>query len=100
MDSNYEQIHHFISESESPWIRSWRAWYHHIALTLMALHFMLELQAEVKEEMPLLSISDIKFIFAQKLASKISTEQGLEKAIKLRHKQRKADIERYRKTPK
>lgn len=81
-------------------VRSWRAWYHHIALTLMTLHFMLVLQAEVKAEAPLRSISDIKFIFAQKLASKISTEEGLAEAIKRRHKQRKADIERYRKTPK
>jgi SRSO17 transposase len=81
-------------------VRSWRAWYHHIALTLMALHFMLELQADVKDEAPLLSISDIKLIFAQKLANKMSTDEGLEEAIKIRHKQRKADIERYRKTPK
>ena len=30
-------------------VRSWKAWYHHIALTLMALHFLLQLQKENQE---------------------------------------------------
>lgn len=81
-------------------VRSWRAWHHHIALTMMALHFVLELQVEMKNEMPLLSVSDIKLIFVQKLTSKISTEEGLENAIKVRHKQRNADMERHIKAPK
>ena len=37
-------------------VRSWKAWHHHIALTLMTLHFILQIQIENKEEIPLLSI--------------------------------------------
>src|SRR5204863_6697487 len=40
-------------------VRSWQAWHHHIALTMMALHFMLQIQTENKAEVPLLSIPDI-----------------------------------------
>jgi SRSO17 transposase len=46
-------------------VRSWKAWHHHIALTMMALHFILEIQQENKEDMPLLSVPDVKLIFAK-----------------------------------
>ena len=66
---------------------------------MMALQFMWALQAEAKEEMPLLAVSALKLIFAQKLARKISSNEGLEKALSRRHKQRKADMDRYTKAP-
>lgn len=81
-------------------VRSWKAWHHHIALTLMALHFMLQIQIENKEEMPLLSIPDIKLVFAKKLLNKLNSDDGLLHALRVRHQQRKADIDRFSKVPK
>lgn len=81
-------------------VRSWQAWHHHIALTLMALHFMLQIQTENKAEMPLLSVPDIKLIFAKKLLNKLNCDAGLMHALRVRHKQRKDDIERRSKVPK
>lgn len=76
-------------------VRSWTAWYHHIALSLMGLHFLLQTQKEDKDEMPLLSLPDIKLIFAKKLLNKLNSDQGLIQAIKTRHYKRQKDIEQY-----
>jgi len=76
-------------------VRSWRAWYHHIALTLMVLHFMLQVQKEDKKTIPLLSIPDIKLIFAKKLSNRLDTDEGIITAIRIRHRKRKKDIERH-----
>lgn len=81
-------------------VRSWRAWYHHIALTLMALHFVLQIQKGCQEEMPLLSVPDIKLVFAKKLLNKLNSEEGLLLALQLRHQKRKADMDRFSKVPK
>lgn len=81
-------------------VRSWRAWYHHIALTLMALHFILQIQKDNQDEMPLLSVPDIKLIFAKKLLNKLNSDDGLIQALRLRHQKRKADIDRLSKVPK
>ena len=81
-------------------VRSWKAWYHHVALTLMALHFILEVQKEHKEEMPLLSVPDIKLVFAKKLSNNLNSDEGLIHALNVRHKQRYDDIQKYSKVPK
>ena len=66
----------------------------------MALHFILQIQIENKDEMPLLSIPDIKLVFAKKLLNKLNSDDGLLNALKVRHQQRKADIDRFSKVPK
>jgi SRSO17 transposase len=81
-------------------VRSWTAWHHHIALTLMALHFILQVQSENKEEMPLISVPDIKLVFARKLLNKLCSDEGITNALKVRHRQRKDDMDRYFKVPK
>jgi hypothetical protein len=81
-------------------VRSWTAWHHHIALTLMALHFILQIQESNKEEMPLLSVPDIKLIFAKKLLNKLNSDDGLINAIKDRHVKRQKDIDLHSKVPK
>lgn len=81
-------------------VRSWRAWYHHIALTLMALHFILQIQKDNRDEMPFLSVPDIKLVFAQKLLNKLNSDDGLIQALALRHAKRKDDIDRRSKVPK
>ena len=81
-------------------VRSWKAWYHHIALSLMALHFLLQIQKDNQEEMPLLSVPDIKLVFAKKLLNKLNSDDGIKDALKLRHFNRQADIDRFSKVPK
>jgi len=81
-------------------VRSWKAWHHHIALTMMALHFILEIQQENKEDMPLLSVPDVKLIFAKKLMNNLSSDEGLIEALFIRHRKRKQDIDRHFKVPK
>lgn len=76
-------------------VRSWVAWYHHIALSLMALHFILQVQKEDKKKIPLLSLPDIKLIFAKKLLNKLNSDQGLALALKERHRKRRKDIDRH-----
>lgn len=81
-------------------VRSWKAWHHHIALSIMALHFLLQIQKDNKEQMPLLSLPDIKLIFAKKLSNKLNTDHGLLNALNIRHQKRRYDIERLSKVPK
>lgn len=81
-------------------VRTWRAWYHHIALSLMALDFLLEVKHENADDMPLLSVPDIKLFFAKTLLNKLNSEEALTKAILVRHRKRKNDIDRHFKVPK
>jgi SRSO17 transposase len=81
-------------------VRSWKAWYHHIALSLMALHFILQIQKDNIEEMPLLSVPDIKLIFAKKLLNNLDSDEGLTHALNVRHQKRKDDLDRFSKVPK
>jgi len=81
-------------------VRSWKAWYHHIALSLMALHFMIQIQKENQDEMPLLSIPDIKLVFAKKLLNNLLSDEGLLNALERRHAKRKSDLDRLSKLPK
>ena len=81
-------------------VRSWKAWYHHIALSLMALHFILQIQQDNKQDMPLLSVPDIKLVFAKKLLNNLNSDDGLIMALYLRHQKRKDDIFRHSRVPK
>lgn len=81
-------------------VRSWKAWYHHIALSLMALHFVLQIQKDNQEEMPLLSVPDIKLIFAKKLLNNLNSDDGLLTALNIRHRKRQYDIDLRSKVPK
>ena len=75
-------------------VRSWRAWHHHIALTMMALHFILETQIQAREALPLLSCADVKLMLARILKNKLDEPDGLSQAIEFRHRQRQSDIVR------
>lgn len=76
-------------------VRSYMAWYHHIALTMMALHFILHSRIEQKEESPLLSCPDVKLLLAKKLQNKLDNPELLNLAILKRQAQRLADKIRY-----
>lgn len=76
-------------------VRGWRAWHHHITLTIMALHYILEQKVLHEEEVPLLSCPDIKFFLASTLPSKATTQQDVWGLIQKRHEQRLADLRRH-----
>ncbi len=76
-------------------VRSWRAFHHHITLTIMALHYILIHKLNHQQELPLLSVPDIKFALAMTLPRKTSTLEQVAAAIQQRHKQRQYDINRH-----
>jgi SRSO17 transposase len=73
-------------------VRGWRGWEHHIALTMMALHFILETQVENAENLPLMSCGDVKLILGNILKNKLDEPEILMKTIHQRHKVRRTDI--------
>ena len=75
-------------------------WNRHTALSLMALHFILQIQRDRKEDIPLISVPDIKLIFAEKLQNNLNSDEGLINAIMVRHIKRKQNIDRHFKVPK
>lgn len=75
-------------------VRTWRAWHHHIALTMLALLFMLQQRVRHHEDMPLLSCRDLRWILGQTLPRKATTVQDILELIKERHRRRQYDIDR------
>jgi SRSO17 transposase len=76
-------------------VRTWRAWHHHITLTIMALYYMLEQKIKHEEMIPLLSCPDIKFFLAMNLPRKASTEERTWELILKRHELRQKDLDRH-----
>jgi len=79
-------------------IRKYRAWYHHQALVMMAMHYILEKRMDLEDEQPLLSVRDVRLQMIEILRS---NGVKLEKEIlqmKIRHIKRAEDIvNRYQK---
>jgi SRSO17 transposase len=73
-------------------VRGWRSWQHHIALTMMALHFILETQVENAENLPLMSCGDVKLMLGNILKNKLDEPETLMETIHQRHKVRQDDI--------
>ena len=76
-------------------VRTWRAWHHHITLTIMALHYMLEQKILNEEDIPLLSCPDIKFFLAKTLPQKANTPDEVWGLIQKRHDLRLKDLMRF-----
>jgi SRSO17 transposase len=76
-------------------VRTWRAWYHHVALTMLALLYILEQQIIHQKNVPLLSANDIKYLLANSLHKKAQSEEELQNIIEKRHHVRQYDINRY-----
>ena len=75
-------------------VRTWRAWHHHMALTMLALLFMLQQRIRHQKDMPLLSCSDVRWILAHTLPKKATTVHDVLELIKKRHRRRQYDIDR------
>jgi SRSO17 transposase len=76
-------------------VRTWRAWHHHLTLTMLALLFMLQQKEEHQEETPLLSCADIRFILAQTLPQRVVSKDDVLEVITQRHQRRQYDLDRY-----
>jgi len=77
-------------------VRGWRAWHHHMTLTIMALQYMLEQKILHRKEIPLLSCPDIKFFLALTLTKKTENPEQVWNLIQKRHEQRQSDLNRYK----
>ncbi|MGB4959530.1 MAG: IS701 family transposase [Saprospiraceae bacterium] len=76
-------------------VRKYNSWYHHMALVMMAMHYILKKKFEKKEDIPLLSARDIRLqTIAILLSQGVTMEDEIAQMI-TRHKQREKDIERH-----
>ena len=57
--------------------RSWPAWQHHIALTMMGLHLLLDTQVRQREAIPNLSFASLKLVLAQKMQNLLHRDEAL-----------------------
>lgn len=78
-------------------VRSWVAWHHHVALTMMALHFILETQLENTEALPIMSCGDVKLLMSKILKNKLDDYKVLLETIYKRNQIRHLDIIRRQK---
>lgn len=79
-------------------VRTWRAWHHHITLTMLAHLFLLQQKLRHRQETPLLSCSDLRFILAQTLPQKVVTKDDVLNTITQRHRRRQYDLDRHAET--
>jgi SRSO17 transposase len=73
--------------------RSWQAWYHHMALVMMALLFILKEKQLQSEALPLLSAADVKMLLVRLLPRRdLDIEESI-RQVQNRHRQRQAAID-------
>lgn len=70
--------------------RSWMAWYHHMALVMMAMLFLLQERLTHSEDLPLLSTRDVKILLARVLPRQDTDPETLIRQLQARHRQREA----------
>lgn len=69
-------------------VRGWLAWHHHMAMVMMALHFILSEKMLLKDKLPLLSAYDVREMILNTYAKKGATQKQTMEQIKSRHRQR------------
>lgn len=75
--------------------RSWPAWQHHVALTMMGLHLLLDTQVRERETIPNLSFASLKLVLAQKLQNLLHQDEALLAAV---HQRAKANAPKHPRT--
>lgn len=73
--------------------RSWQAWYHHVALVMMAMLFLLREKQLHEAVLPLLSTADVKYILARILPRRDLDPEELMRQLSRRHQQRQAAVD-------
>ena len=68
--------------------RKWVAWHHHMALTILAGLFVLKTRLEHREEIPLLSIRDVRDIMCYFLPGKVQSFEDLMRMVLSRNDRR------------
>src|SRR4030065_792390 len=74
--------------------RNWSSWHHHMALIMMAMVFLLRQRAVRKDNYPLLTVSDMVFVFASVLPNRVNNLPQAIAVLEERHQKRQRDIER------
>jgi len=76
-------------------VRKYTAWYHHQALVMLALLYVIKQRIAHQEKIPLLSVRDVRLqIIAMLKKGGVNMEKEIENMI-IRHDQRFDDIQRY-----
>lgn len=73
--------------------RGWDSWHRHMALVMMAAHFMLRTRLKNAEVYPLLSCYDIQVLLAKTLPDRRSDPEELFRQMIVRHQQRQESVD-------
>ncbi len=73
-------------------VRGWRAWHHHMALSMMAMLFMLEERLRQQHHYPLLSCADIRILLSHFLPKRDTTPEEVIRQMAQRHRKRQGTI--------
>ena len=78
-------------------VRTYRGFFNHIALTCVALEWVLTERLENASDVPLLSVNDIRLLIAKEIRSRFGYDCHENRAEQLekRHRQRQKDINRH-----
>ena len=104
MQAQRYQVERSIQDAESELgmsdyqVRKYNGWYHHMALVILALAFIVKERIENKTDIPLLSSRDVRILIVALLTSDIALIEKRKLQMRIRHKQRYKDIMRYYKT--
>ena len=69
-------------------VRGWLAWHHHMAMVMMAMHFILSEKMLLKDKLPLLSAYDVREMILNTYAKRGTTQTEIMEQINKRHLQR------------
>jgi SRSO17 transposase len=79
-------------------VRKWTGWYHHMALVILAMSFIVRERLLNQNDYPLLSCRDVRLLMIALLTRDRQLVNKRLKQMHTRHKQRKKDIQRHFKT--
>jgi SRSO17 transposase len=82
-------------------VRTYKGFFNHMALTSVALEWVLTERLENAIEIPLLSVNDIRILIAKEIRSKFADDYNENRGEQMekRHRQRQMDINRYYNEP-
>lgn len=76
-------------------VQKWSGWHHHLALVMLALHFMLTERLAQQEPCPLLSCADIEVLLAHFLPRRDVDEREVIRQMQMRHCLRKRAMQSH-----
>ena len=76
-------------------VRKWNGWYHHMALVMLAMSFIVRERLLNRIEYPLLSCRDVRLLIIALLSRDTLFVDRRLQQMKIRHKQRQKDTRRY-----